>query len=208
MNNDDDVTAESPEFQSQLREAVEQSVERDADWTVFHSTLAAAVAPHLVELRRRASGGYRATAAAGAAWWAAKTADNSGDSRTIRRRRVTLRKGVARESRPVSISRRQLSRPRARRQAGVRSGNACCRLDSTIRRRRGRQKKIKSPRTAATPWRTGSGRRARVRPRSLRIRRAKGRKPDEGTRAWVRQDRGAFEIAMPEGKTQIHGLTP
>ncbi len=69
MNNDDDVTAESPEFQSQLREAVEQSVERDADWTVFHSTLAAAVAPHLVELRRRASGGYRATAAAGAAWW-------------------------------------------------------------------------------------------------------------------------------------------
>ena len=69
MNNDDDVIPDNPEYQSQLHDAVEQSSARDADWTAFHIALADAVAPHLMELRRRASGGYRATAAAGAAWW-------------------------------------------------------------------------------------------------------------------------------------------
>jgi hypothetical protein len=75
MKNDDDVTPEivesreNLEYHSQLRDAVEQSATRQADWTAFHIALAEVVAPHLAELRRRASGGYRATAAAGAAWW-------------------------------------------------------------------------------------------------------------------------------------------
>jgi hypothetical protein len=84
MTNDDDVTPEHPEYpeypahpeypayQSQLRDAVERSASRMVDWTAFHSALADAVAPQLSQLaalRRRASGGYRATAAAGAAWW-------------------------------------------------------------------------------------------------------------------------------------------
>lgn len=70
MSNDDDVTDDvTAEYQSRLRSAVEQSAAREADWTAFHIALAGAVAPHLAELRRRASGGYRATAAAGAAWW-------------------------------------------------------------------------------------------------------------------------------------------
>jgi hypothetical protein len=66
MNDDDEVTEE---FRSQLRDAVEESAARATDWTVFHARLADAVAARLDELRRRASGGYRATAAAGAAWW-------------------------------------------------------------------------------------------------------------------------------------------
>jgi hypothetical protein len=69
MNIDDDVTPKDPQYQSHLRDAVEHSAARHADWTAFHIALADAVAPHLAELRRRASGGYRATAAAGAAWW-------------------------------------------------------------------------------------------------------------------------------------------
>jgi hypothetical protein len=63
---DEDVT---DEFRSQLRDAVEQSSEREANWELFHIRLASAVAARLAELRRRTSGGYRATAAAGAAWW-------------------------------------------------------------------------------------------------------------------------------------------
>ena len=66
MNDDDEVTEG---FRSQLRDAVDDSAARATDWTVFHARLADAVAARLDELRRRASGGYRATAAAGAAWW-------------------------------------------------------------------------------------------------------------------------------------------
>lgn len=60
---------ETEEFQSMLREAVEESAAREANWPAFHSRLGAAIAGRLAELRRRTSGGYRATAAAGAAWW-------------------------------------------------------------------------------------------------------------------------------------------
>lgn len=60
--NDEDVTEE---FRSQLRDAVEASAAREADWPAFHVRLSAAVAEQLTLLRRRASGGYRA----GAAWW-------------------------------------------------------------------------------------------------------------------------------------------
>lgn len=67
MNIDDDVTEE---FRAQVRDAVEDTASRDADWTAFHAALnAGPVASRLAELRRRASGGYRATAAAGAMWW-------------------------------------------------------------------------------------------------------------------------------------------
>ncbi|MGH7655996.1 MAG: hypothetical protein ACREN6_15170 [Gemmatimonadaceae bacterium] len=67
MNDRDDVTEE---FRDALRVAVEQDAAREVDWPAFHATLnGGAVAAVLAELRRRASGGYRATAAAGAAWW-------------------------------------------------------------------------------------------------------------------------------------------
>jgi hypothetical protein len=67
MTNDDDVTEE---FRAQLCDAVEDAASRETDWTNFHANLnAGPVASRLRELRRRASGGYRATAAAGAAWW-------------------------------------------------------------------------------------------------------------------------------------------
>ena len=74
MTNDDDVTAE---FRMQLRDAVEDAASRGTDWTIFYARLnGGPVASRLRELRRRASGGYRATTAAGAAWWdyAAKAA--------------------------------------------------------------------------------------------------------------------------------------
>lgn len=74
MTNDDDVTAE---FRTQLRDAVEDAVSGETNWTIFHARLNdGPVASQLRELRRRASGGYRATTAAGAAWWdyAAKAA--------------------------------------------------------------------------------------------------------------------------------------
>jgi hypothetical protein len=66
----------SEEFRSQLRRAVEESAAREADWAAFYNRLSAAVAGQLSALRRRTSGGYRATAAVGAAWWdyAASTA--------------------------------------------------------------------------------------------------------------------------------------
>jgi hypothetical protein len=64
--NDERVT---DEFRLKLRETIEESAARDADWAAFHIRLGAAVAGPLTALRRRASGGYRATAAAGAAWW-------------------------------------------------------------------------------------------------------------------------------------------
>ena len=63
---DEDVTED---FRSQLRDAVEEAAARDANWEAFHIRLGAAVAGRLADLRRRTSGGYRATAAAGAAWW-------------------------------------------------------------------------------------------------------------------------------------------
>lgn len=63
---DEEVTEE---FRSRLRETIEQSAAREADWAAFHIRLAAAVADQLSALRRRTSGGYRATAAVGAAWW-------------------------------------------------------------------------------------------------------------------------------------------
>jgi len=67
MTDNDDVTAE---FRTQLRDAVEDAASRETDWTIFHARLnEGPVASRLRELRRRASGGYRATAAAGAAWW-------------------------------------------------------------------------------------------------------------------------------------------
>ena len=67
MTDNDNVTAE---FRSQLRDAVEDVASRETDWTIFHARLnEGPVASRLRELRRRASGGYRATAAAGAAWW-------------------------------------------------------------------------------------------------------------------------------------------
>lgn len=67
MSNEDDVT---PEFREALRAAVEDSVAHDVDWSAFHARLnAGPVASVLAGLRRRASGGYCATAAAGAAWW-------------------------------------------------------------------------------------------------------------------------------------------
>ena len=66
MIEDDDVTAE---FRSRLRDAVERTAEGEADWVAFHARLGESVAARLGELRRRTSGGYRATAAAGAAWW-------------------------------------------------------------------------------------------------------------------------------------------
>lgn len=70
MTDDNDLTER---YRTQLREAVEDAAAREADWTTFHARLnGGAVAARLDELRRRASGGYRATAAAGAAgfaWW-------------------------------------------------------------------------------------------------------------------------------------------
>jgi hypothetical protein len=66
MSDHDDVTER---YRTELRDAVEASAAGATDWTTFHARLADAVAGHLDELRRRASGGYRATAAAGAAWW-------------------------------------------------------------------------------------------------------------------------------------------
>ena len=67
MTDDEDVTAE---FRAELRDAIEASASHEVNWAAFHATLnGGPVAPHLGELRRRASGGYRATAAAGAAWW-------------------------------------------------------------------------------------------------------------------------------------------
>ena len=66
MTDEDDVTEG---YRTQLRDAVDDLAAREADWTTFHTRLAEAVAPRLDELRRRTSGGYRATAAVGAAWW-------------------------------------------------------------------------------------------------------------------------------------------
>ena len=66
MSHDDEV---SEQFRDALRAAVEDSASRDVDWPAFHARLNDAVASVLSDLRRRASGGYRATAAAGAAWW-------------------------------------------------------------------------------------------------------------------------------------------
>lgn len=66
MTDEDDVT---DGYRTQLRDAVDDLAAREADWTTFHTRLAEAVAPRLDELRRRTSGGYRATAAVGAAWW-------------------------------------------------------------------------------------------------------------------------------------------
>jgi hypothetical protein len=67
MTGEDDVTAE---FRAQLRDAVEDAASLETDWAVFHARLNdGPVSSRLRELRRRASGGYRATAAAGAAWW-------------------------------------------------------------------------------------------------------------------------------------------
>jgi hypothetical protein len=66
MTHEDDVT---DGYQAQLRDAVEDLATRETEWTTLHARLAEAVAPRLDELRRRTSGGYRATAAVGAAWW-------------------------------------------------------------------------------------------------------------------------------------------
>ena len=66
MSDDSEPTAE---FRTQLRNAVEHATAAEVDWPAFHARLDRAVAGALGELRRRASGGYRATAAAGAAWW-------------------------------------------------------------------------------------------------------------------------------------------
>jgi len=66
MTDEDDVTEG---YRTQLRDAVDDLAAREADWTTFHTRLAEAVAPRLDELRRRTSGGYRATAAVGAVWW-------------------------------------------------------------------------------------------------------------------------------------------
>jgi hypothetical protein len=66
MNDDTEM---SRAFRTQLRNAVEHAVDREVDWMKFHARLDRAVAGALGELRRRASGGYRATATAGAAWW-------------------------------------------------------------------------------------------------------------------------------------------
>jgi hypothetical protein len=63
---DEEVTEE---FRARVLDAVEDSAARERNWTVFHNRLNAAVSGRLAELRRRTSGGYRATAAAGAAWW-------------------------------------------------------------------------------------------------------------------------------------------
>ena len=64
-----DDTEPTAEFRMQLRNAVEHATAAEVDWPAFHMRLDRAVAGALGELRRRASGGYRATAAAGAAWW-------------------------------------------------------------------------------------------------------------------------------------------
>lgn len=67
MNDDGEV---NEQFRETLRAAVEDSASRAVDWPAFHAKLnGSAVALKLADLRRRASGGYRATAAAGAAWW-------------------------------------------------------------------------------------------------------------------------------------------
>ena len=69
MTDEDDVT---DGYRTQLRGAVEDSATRETEWTTVYTRLAEAVAPRLDELRRRTSGGYRATAAVGAAgfaWW-------------------------------------------------------------------------------------------------------------------------------------------
>jgi Na+/proline symporter len=57
-------------------------------------------------------------------WWRANAASSSGEAATICRYRCSSRKGVARESRAVSMSRRQLSRPIARCQAAGWAGKA------------------------------------------------------------------------------------
>ena len=64
-----DDTEPTDEFRAQLRNAVEHATAAEVDWPAFHVRLDRAVGGALAELRRRASGGYRATAAAGAAWW-------------------------------------------------------------------------------------------------------------------------------------------
>jgi hypothetical protein len=64
-----DDSKPTEEFRTQLRNAVEHATAGEVDWPAFHARLDRAVASALGELRRRASGGYRATAAAGAAWW-------------------------------------------------------------------------------------------------------------------------------------------
>ena len=66
MKEHDEVTGE---FREALRAAVEDAASREVNWPTFHARLNDGVAAALAELRRRASGGYRATAAAGAAWW-------------------------------------------------------------------------------------------------------------------------------------------
>jgi hypothetical protein len=66
MKEHDEVTGE---FREALRTAVEDSASREVNWPAFHARLNDGVAAALTELRRRASGSYRATAAAGAAWW-------------------------------------------------------------------------------------------------------------------------------------------
>jgi hypothetical protein len=68
MNEHEEVALPA-EFHTQLRDAVEDAAAQELDWTNFHARLDRAVSGALGELRRRASGGYRATAAAGAAWW-------------------------------------------------------------------------------------------------------------------------------------------
>ena len=64
-----DDTEPTVEFRTQLRNAVEHATGAEVDWPAFHMRLDRAVSGALGELRRRASGGVRATAAAGAAWW-------------------------------------------------------------------------------------------------------------------------------------------
>jgi hypothetical protein len=112
MTDNDDVT---PEFRAQLRDAVEDAASRETDWTIFHSRLnEGPVASRLRELRRRASGGYRATAAAGAAWWdyaarAALAAVPLGLAAALLL--VTyLRSGTASDTRPVVVATTPASR--------------------------------------------------------------------------------------------------
>jgi hypothetical protein len=106
MTENDDVT---PEFRAQLRDAVEDAASRETDWTIFHARLnEGPVASRLRELRRRAAGGYRATAAAGAAWWdyaarAALAAVPLGLAAALLL--VTyLRSGTASDTRPVVVA--------------------------------------------------------------------------------------------------------
>lgn len=112
MTDNDNVTAE---FRAQLRDAVEDAASRETDWTIFHARLnEGPVASRLRELRRRASGGYRATAAAGAAWWdyaarAALAAVPLGLAAALLL--VTyLRSGNASDTRPVAVATTAASR--------------------------------------------------------------------------------------------------